>query len=265
MAKEYFFNFPVIEYDINNDKSPISCVDITKFARIKKELLKGSVVYYPYTIKDGERPDTIAEDYYDDSKYFWLIFLANPAIKHPILDWPIHSYHFDNWVSDKYQNIAETQKQRKTFEVANTQNSFSVGHRIIGDTTNSYATVLSYDDSTEELEVLQLINNRDFTTSDNVYVDGTTSINANITTVTTDSFDTGLEYAHQTVKEYISGTGERVDAHTYANLTGAAGTGKTTKTIYEWEFEQNEAKRSINLISREYVDQIEREMSTIFQ
>ncbi|PCJ96784.1 MAG: hypothetical protein COA52_00835 [Hyphomicrobiales bacterium] len=65
-----------------------------------KDLLKKYKIYYPYTVKDGERADTIAYDYYGDSSYEWLVCLPNN----------IHDLHSD-WVKsydDFYRYLITT-------------------------------------------------------------------------------------------------------------------------------------------------------------
>ena len=44
---------------------------------VNNEVLKNISSYHPYRIKEHERPDIIAQQYYGSSDYTYLIFLAN--------------------------------------------------------------------------------------------------------------------------------------------------------------------------------------------
>jgi hypothetical protein len=63
---------------------------------------KGTV-FYPYTIRDGERADAIAFDYYDNTDYTWLIYIVNNIID-PYYDWPLTETNFDKFISKKYES-----------------------------------------------------------------------------------------------------------------------------------------------------------------
>ena len=57
----FFANSPIIEYD------GVSMRNLVKRAGIVRSALAKYDVYYPYRIRDWERADTIAFDYYGDS------------------------------------------------------------------------------------------------------------------------------------------------------------------------------------------------------
>ncbi len=78
--------------------------------RFKDAVNKQEVIYYPYTIVEGERPDTIAFNYYGDERYAWLVLLVNNIID-PYYQWPLSTVEFDNFITDKYGSIAAAQDQ----------------------------------------------------------------------------------------------------------------------------------------------------------
>jgi hypothetical protein len=92
---EFFGNFPLVEYD---DK-------FTRNLIARASLVKGIVdrfgVFYPYRVKDHERADTIAFDYYGDSGYWWLVYFANGVVD-PRHDWPLSDRDFDAYIKAKY-------------------------------------------------------------------------------------------------------------------------------------------------------------------
>lgn len=92
---DYFKTFPLIEYDSSLSRN------IILRAGVAKEIVERYGVFYPYRVKDHERLDTIAFDYYGDSKFSWLIALAN-GILDPYTDWPMCDEDFMAYIKDKY-------------------------------------------------------------------------------------------------------------------------------------------------------------------
>lgn len=78
---------------------------LTRIAAIKSNLNKIDL-YYPYVIRDGERPDTIGYDYYGHSDYAWLIFLAND-IYDIYSQWPLDDKQFHQYLYAKYSLLYE--------------------------------------------------------------------------------------------------------------------------------------------------------------
>ena len=94
---KYFENFPIINYNNINVQNLL----------IRIRLLEGSkqqsTIYYPYVIKDGERADNIAFNYYDSTDYVWIIYIVNNIID-TYYDWPLSSVQFDRYMSKKYES-----------------------------------------------------------------------------------------------------------------------------------------------------------------
>lgn len=82
---------------------------MTKIATIKATLSIYDL-YFPYTISDGERPDTIAYDYYGDSTYAWLVLIVND-IYDPYYGWPMTYEQFLDYLQKKYGTVYELQGQ----------------------------------------------------------------------------------------------------------------------------------------------------------
>lgn len=78
--------------------------------RFKEAVSKQSVIYYPYTIAEGERPDTIAYNYYGDERYAWLVLIVNDIID-PYYQWPLNTKEFSDFIVNKYGSIASAQEQ----------------------------------------------------------------------------------------------------------------------------------------------------------
>lgn len=76
-----------------------------------KEAVKQTVTnYYPYTIKEGDRPDNIAQFYYEDERYFWVVLLSNNIID-PYYEWPLSVNNFRKFIIKKYSSIESAQSK----------------------------------------------------------------------------------------------------------------------------------------------------------
>ena len=75
------------------------------FSRIKliDDVLPGATTFEDYFIQDGERPDTVAYDYYGDSGLDWIILIIN-NIKNVYEDWPMTTIVLNDYVAKKYAN-----------------------------------------------------------------------------------------------------------------------------------------------------------------
>jgi hypothetical protein len=119
----FFRNFPLINYDYgaeprtveaNHDGGEhvghvtISLRNIMLKAHILDSVLSKFEVFHPYIITEGERADTIAAEYYKDSKYTWLIYMTN-NMKDPYYSWPLDYKDFISYLIKKYGSIPTAQ------------------------------------------------------------------------------------------------------------------------------------------------------------
>ena len=108
---KYFDNFPIIEYANTN------AIDILARVKILDSVYKNPFVYYPYQVPDGDRPDKIAFNYYNDSYMSWLVYHANKVVD-PYHDWPLTYEQFNKFIIEKYGSIAEAQYKTKFYRVS---------------------------------------------------------------------------------------------------------------------------------------------------
>jgi hypothetical protein len=92
----YFTLFPTIEYDHVNVR------DITRRSDFVTSVLSNPYVFLPYTVKDGEKPEDIAHNYYGTVAATWIVLLANNIVD-PYTQWPMDSETFTNYLIEKYQ------------------------------------------------------------------------------------------------------------------------------------------------------------------
>jgi len=95
-----FDYYPTITY--NNSTS----VNILAEAEVLRQYLTDLNRFFKYQIKEGERPDILAQRVYGDPTLDWVIFLAN-GIADPYKDWPLDYNQFVTYIEDKYNTAAE--------------------------------------------------------------------------------------------------------------------------------------------------------------
>ena len=102
----YFRSIPSINYDIwgTEPRHYQSVTNIMKRVKFKPEVLEDISEYYPYIVKDGERPDTISYVQYDTVAFSYLILLIND-IQDPIFDWPLSTQQFEQYILNKYGSV----------------------------------------------------------------------------------------------------------------------------------------------------------------
>ena len=102
----YFRNLPRVGYDINGTgkDSFLSVTNIMKRVKFKPSVLEDISNYYPYYVKEGERPDIIAHAQYGNIGYAYLIMLIND-IQDPNFDWPLSSQIFEKFIINKYGSV----------------------------------------------------------------------------------------------------------------------------------------------------------------
>ena len=99
----YFTYFPTIGYDvrgIKNDSSVQRITDILKRVRKKLEIIN-LAFFEEYFVQDGDTPESLAHQAYDDSQLHWIILYAN-YMTNPYYDWPLTYFDLQKFVNKKY-------------------------------------------------------------------------------------------------------------------------------------------------------------------
>ena len=97
----YFSYFPLIEY--NN----VSVRDVTRRTNLIESSLSNPYVFLPYSVKEGEKPEDIAYNYYGTVDATWLVLMAN-NITDPYTQWPMNSEVFSEYIISKYAEASGT-------------------------------------------------------------------------------------------------------------------------------------------------------------
>ena len=105
-----FFNIvPDIEYDEKPISYPFSESDFVvaknffRRYKINDDIFEYAVFFKKYTIKDGERPETLAEKFYGNQFYDWVILLTNNMVNAQY-DWPRTNYEIYRIVEEEFDD-----------------------------------------------------------------------------------------------------------------------------------------------------------------
>lgn len=103
---DFFRNYPTMFYNIEKKKPIVGTrsTNILSRVSINSQIFNNVFTYYPYRVKEYERPDTIAAKYYGSTDYTFLIFLAN-KIQDPIYEWPLFGKDLLNFINFKYGSV----------------------------------------------------------------------------------------------------------------------------------------------------------------
>ena len=96
----YFTNFPVINYFDSQTRNII-----LKAAFIAK-IFNDTDTFYPYVIKDNERPDNIAFNEYNDATLDWVIYFSNNIID-PYYSLPLDYENFLGYLRKNAEKVLE--------------------------------------------------------------------------------------------------------------------------------------------------------------
>jgi hypothetical protein len=118
-------------------------VDITRRSKVLEYILNDPYVYLPYTVDQDDRPEDIANFYYDTPEKVWLIYYANNIID-PYSQWPLTQSDFNRTLVKKY----EKQSGQSGFDVLAWAKNTTINDNIVYyqniDNPNIKINVLSY-------------------------------------------------------------------------------------------------------------------------
>jgi hypothetical protein len=98
--KNYFKPFPQATYKLPSGIT-FTSVDLSiRFAPVAA-IAEKYLTTYNYQLKDFDRPDSIAHQYYGSADYAWLV-LVSGGLSHYLSDFPLDNESLDNYIVDKY-------------------------------------------------------------------------------------------------------------------------------------------------------------------
>lgn len=93
----YFSRFPLVNHDNNLQ------VNLTRRVAIDERYKDDASVFFVYNVQDGDTPENIADRFYDDVSYCWIVLQFNDIVN-VFEEWPRSQQELDDYISDKYDN-----------------------------------------------------------------------------------------------------------------------------------------------------------------
>ena len=112
----YFSYFPLTDHDLTNNGQSVKLTNLLRRFKIQNSAADRSDIFYTYDIQEGDRPDTIADKYYGDSSYAWVVMLYN-NIYDVNFDWPLDYVDFESYIAGKYGTAAVAQASVKEYRI----------------------------------------------------------------------------------------------------------------------------------------------------
>jgi hypothetical protein len=295
MAK-YFNYFPKTFYTSNNDVNGVEAITniIARFV-FDSQLKENTSAFYPYQVQDSDTPEIIADKYYGNVEYHWVVLLFNNIID-PQFDWPLKSDTLIDYIDKKYtanglNAVDDTNMPRYLLLAASGTSPYasllteSINGRLLGDINNTGLVTAA------DGRLYTLYNEGSGGESSFNYI--VNVLRPTILSNTTKyapliSSKTGITWAMSNYKNYykvITTTASdgtitinkiQVDGGTWSAISNSTNTyttqaGQTVtvaitterQTYYDYEVEENEAKREINLIKSDFLPQIEKEFKRV--
>jgi len=106
MSNTYFRQLPILDYpSLANDRQSVydykKVRNIFKRGVLRDDVLDNYIGFEAYSIRGDERPDTIAERFYNDPELDWIILLTNNITR--VRDqWPMSENDFYTYSNEKY-------------------------------------------------------------------------------------------------------------------------------------------------------------------
>ena len=126
MAQQFFRLVPDFEYvnrfSGNNVSKYTRSKNIFTRAKIRDEIFQDLMYFEKYIIVADERPDNIANSFYGDPTYDWLVLLSNNILNF-YEEWPLTQKSFDEFLIEKYGSYDKINavKHYKSKEVTNSK------------------------------------------------------------------------------------------------------------------------------------------------
>lgn len=282
----YFTKLKTITYNDDVVNNIITSI------RFKEIINTNEVVFYPYVVEEGERPDQIAAHYYDDDRYSWLVYLSNQIID-PYFQWHLTSEQFNEFIKRKYGSIEQAQTKIAFYRINwYTDDSLlsSAAYQALPAALKRYWNpIISYSGSigsyerkridtileTNKVISLTLNNTEDISIGEKVYQRTSGAISATGFVVSVSSSSIVVNNITGAFATTAGAVGTLTDANTtfsknVTSVNNLASPITSTEASYwesvDWftyENELNESRKTIRLLDKQYIGLVEDQMIEI--
>lgn len=131
----FFTNFPTTTYNFGTEVSVTAFQNLSAYVDIIDQVKDNVNFYEYYIIQDGDRPDTISQDYYRTPRYYWTLYLLNDTIRQQ--GWPLTVQEIRAKAQLDYPHKVIT-----TNDVSDLFTHFQVGDMVSGLTSGATGQVV---------------------------------------------------------------------------------------------------------------------------
>ena len=122
----FFRELPNIEYlsvlsDRDSSLDYIKVKNLFRRVKVRDDLKKYFTIFDRVTVKDGARPDQIADIVYGNAELDWVV-LITAGIINVNNEWPLSSYELYNYSLEKYGALLNATKHYETIEIRDERN-----------------------------------------------------------------------------------------------------------------------------------------------
>lgn len=114
---KYFDQFPTIQYNASGEpyKNRVNITDVTFRLKFREKVKNNIYSYYVVDVSDDDTLEILAEKYYGNPEYHWVIAMANDIVD-PQYDWPLPYRAYVNYINNKYGSAANSELQIHHYE-----------------------------------------------------------------------------------------------------------------------------------------------------
>ena len=232
MADKYLSNFPEIQYQLDYCKV-VYIKDFFRKSKLEQEAVNAIISYNLYEIPEGDRPDVTAAKLYGNPDLHWTFFLVNDIENY--YDWYKDQQTFERYINKKYPGQLAIASQstdivaRKT-TVSDTTNKFLLGEKVTSASGEGRVILVEPEKNRIAIDGKGFVANETITGK-----------------VSTKSFVPTSVINHRDGVAYYKKDNLRRNSET---------SGYTQVTMYDDEYDKNEEKRKIKVISPAIIDRI---------
>jgi hypothetical protein len=223
----FFKKFPKIAYSFDFSQNGTTSVVTNIFSRFKfnESVLNNAAAFYKYQYEDTDTPELVSYKEYGDVQYHWIISMVNLA-NDPLFEFPLPINTLEAKILKKY------------------------GYNSI---STAQSTIIHY-----ELEVKNVLTE----------VNGATIETIDKSIVSLSQFN----YKTNSIETKLINTPVTETTQFYANNsdpnTAVVANLSVTSTykpvyVYDYEIEQNENKRQIKILKKQYIEPLLTEIETV--
>ena len=128
----YFSIIPDLAYDEKPIKYPFSESDFAvaknffRRYKVSDDIFSSAVYFNKYAIRDGERPDTLALQFYGNQFYDWIILLTNNMVNAQY-DWPMQNYELYRVLEQEFD---DPYSQINHYEIKEAMGHYAAGLHV---------------------------------------------------------------------------------------------------------------------------------------